>query len=448
MATKAKQKKILKEADLAENGIEEIKINKEFQDLLYPLSDSEKAGLRAGIQGEGLRVAIDIDESGTILDGHHRYDICQELKVAARFRLKQGKSKEEKIELIYSRNMDRRQISPEQHREAILKRAKNLLKLREKDPGKYTNEVIGRKLNKDESWVRKFANRTSPNWKRADARVKVPKNAWPLIKQRHDAGETLSALASNFGVVKSSIKKIVDKETAKEHRLARLAEAAESFQDPSIDFRYGDFSEVLEDIGDGTVDAIITDPPYEKASLDDWTKLGELAARVLSPDGRLVTFFGHYHLPEVLNRLLENLDYYWFGMVTLEGFRGSNFRREINVGNRPFFVFRPKGASPPNGRRIDDTLTGGKREKDFHPWQQPLSEFRRLVEMFTDEGQVVLDPFAGTGTTLIAARQAGRTAIGAEIDKETYEIASGRIATECADLLPVAELDVPAEANG
>jgi 16S rRNA G966 N2-methylase RsmD len=448
MTTQAKQKKILKEADLAEAGIDEIKINEEFQDLLYPLSDSEKAGLRAGIQDEGLRVAIDIDESGTILDGHHRYDICQELKVAAKFRLHQGQSNEKKLELIYSRNMDRRQISPDQHQEALLKRAKNLLKLREKDPGKYTNEVIGRKLNKDESWVRKFANRTNPNWKRADARVKVPKKEWPVIKQRKQAGESLSALAANFGVVKSTIKKIVDKETAKEQRLARLAEAAETFQDPGIDFRYGDFSEVLDDIGDGAIDAIITDPPYEKDSLADWAKLGELAARVLSPNGWLAAYVGHYHLLEITDGLRKSLDYYWFGMVKLDGFRGSNLRREVNVGNRPFVIFRPKGASPPKGKRIDDTLTGGKREKEFHPWQQPLSEFRRLVEMFTDEGQVVLDPFAGTGTTLIAARQAGRIAIGAEIDKETYEIASGRIATECAGLLPAAELDVAAEANG
>lgn len=64
---------------------------------------------------------------------------------------------------------------------------------------------------------------------------------------------------------------------------------------------------------------------------------------------------------------------------------------------------------------------------DGHPCPKPLKWGRELVELMTDEGQTVLDPFAGSGTVLVAAKYAGRRAIGIEINERYAEIAAKRL---------------------
>jgi len=63
-----------------------------------------------------------------------------------------------------------------------------------------------------------------------------------------------------------------------------------------------------------------------------------------------------------------------------------------------------------------------------HPTTKPLALMERLVDLFTDPGETILDPFAGSGTTLVAAKRLGRSAIGWERDPKYHEIASRRIA--------------------
>lgn len=59
-----------------------------------------------------------------------------------------------------------------------------------------------------------------------------------------------------------------------------------------------------------------------------------------------------------------------------------------------------------------------------HPTQKPIPSLRRLIEIFTDKGDVVIDPVAGSGSTLLAAAQCGRKAYGFEIDRNFYNDAN------------------------
>lgn len=63
----------------------------------------------------------------------------------------------------------------------------------------------------------------------------------------------------------------------------------------------------------------------------------------------------------------------------------------------------------------------------IHPTQKPVSLLERLIEIFTDKGDVVIDPCAGSGTTLLAAAQCGRKAYGFEIKKNFYEDAKTKV---------------------
>ena len=56
----------------------------------------------------------------------------------------------------------------------------------------------------------------------------------------------------------------------------------------------------------------------------------------------------------------------------------------------------------------------------MHPTQKPVKVSEKLIEVFTDEGDVVLDPCAGSGSTLIAARNLNRKSYGFEIEKKFY----------------------------
>ena len=62
----------------------------------------------------------------------------------------------------------------------------------------------------------------------------------------------------------------------------------------------------------------------------------------------------------------------------------------------------------------------GKDVPKIHPAQKPIKVLKRLIEIFTDPGDVVIDPCAGSGSTLRAAHELGRSAFGFEIDRTFY----------------------------
>jgi hypothetical protein len=66
-------------------------------------------------------------------------------------------------------------------------------------------------------------------------------------------------------------------------------------------------------------------------------------------------------------------------------------------------------------------------DRPDHPCPKPEALMLELVTLFTDPGETILDPFAGSGTTLLAAKRLGRRAIGIEIDERYAEIAAKRL---------------------
>ena len=76
------------------------------------------------------------------------------------------------------------------------------------------------------------------------------------------------------------------------------------------------------------------------------------------------------------------------------------------------------------GRMVFDWFEWQRDGKDIpkiHPTQKPVNLLKRLIEIFTDPGDVVIDPCAGSGSTLRAAYEMGRDAYGFEIDREIYK---------------------------
>lgn len=87
---------------------------------------------------------------------------------------------------------------------------------------------------------------------------------------------------------------------------------------------------------------------------------------------------------------------------------------------------------PGTGHMIFNWFEWQRDSKDIpkiHPAQKPISVLKRLIEIFTDEGDIVIDPCAGSATTLRAARELNRSSYGFEVSKEFYKKASEQMLT-------------------
>ena len=73
-----------------------------------------------------------------------------------------------------------------------------------------------------------------------------------------------------------------------------------------------------------------------------------------------------------------------------------------------------------NGQMVFNHMPFGRDREKIHPTQKPLSVLKKLIELFTDEGDVVIDPVAGSGSTLLAAKILNRHSYGFEIKKDFY----------------------------
>jgi site-specific DNA-methyltransferase (adenine-specific) len=92
------------------------------------------------------------------------------------------------------------------------------------------------------------------------------------------------------------------------------------------------------------------------------------------------------------------------------------------------YVWRPHplGAKPRDVFEVP-TLTNGMREKTPHPTQKPLELVRRLVAAATHRGSLVIDPFAGSGTTLVACEALGQSWLACEKDPDYCRLAAARL---------------------
>lgn len=188
------------------------------------------------------------------------------------------------------------------------------------------------------------------------------------------------------------------------------------------DIRLGDFRAVLADIPDGSLDLILTDPPYPAEFLPLWTDLAKFAAVKLAPHGMLAAMSGQIHLPEVYARLGEHLTYRWTMAYLMAGAANVVHARRVSTMWKPVLVY---GSS---GRRLHDVATSKAADKDFHGWGQSETGMYDLLRLLADPGATVCDPFVGGGTTAVVAQAHGCHFVGAEIDEGTYRTATKRLA--------------------
>ena len=100
-----------------------------------------------------------------------------------------------------------------------------------------------------------------------------------------------------------------------------------------------------------------------------------------------------------------------------------------------FLMYLPKGRHTLRGKRTGNVWSVAKDPPASyeHPTQKPVSLLARAIAKSTDRGDLVLDPFAGSGSTLRAAKDAGRRAIGIELEERYCEVMVRRLRQESLD---------------
>ena len=199
----------------------------------------------------------------------------------------------------------------------------------------------------------------------------------------------------------------------------------------TIKLYLGDCLDVMRDIPDNSVDAVITDPPYPQEFQYIWEPLGEQSKRLLIIGGSLITLCGHYQIPFVIDALSKNLRYWWILSMnhkTLKRLPG----KWVCVQHKPGLWYVNERRKKGDTECPIDSLSAGtnsewKESQSLHKWGQPTSWFAHYIERLTNPGDTILDPFMGSGTTGVACVQTGRNFIGIEIDEKYYAIAQKRI---------------------
>jgi hypothetical protein len=192
-----------------------------------------------------------------------------------------------------------------------------------------------------------------------------------------------------------------------------------------------------------SVDLILTDPPYGQDAIESYGELAQFARHTLKPQGSLLVMTGQTYLPEVMEQMTEHLRYQWTLAYIVDA-GGSpvvpTVQRRVNSWWKPILWFTPDGY---DGPVHGDLIRSGPKDKNSHEWQQDAEGMEFLVQAFSEVGDLVCDPFIGTGTTGEAAFKLRRRFIGADVDQEAVTLARDRLSQRTA---VSAEGDVACEA--
>lgn len=227
----------------------------------------------------------------------------------------------------------------------------------------------------------------------------------------------------------------------------------------------------MNKIPDKSIDCVISDMPYnitnmtwdKKIPLDNiWREFN----RIVKDDGNIVLFSSSYFTIQLINSNVNDFKYrlIWkknvpTGMSSAK-YRPMKYYEEICIFNRSRGVYNPilkprvgigKGCYNYNhycgkSNHVDYNKIPKKYNPDFvqpsdvlefnvvpnrngklHPTQKPLELMEYLIKTYSNEGDVILDPFAGSGTTLVGCLNTNRNYIGFEIEEKFFNIANKRI---------------------
>jgi adenine-specific DNA-methyltransferase len=185
------------------------------------------------------------------------------------------------------------------------------------------------------------------------------------------------------------------------------------------------------------VDFVLTDPPYlanylsrdgrsvPSDNASDWVKPAfQEIYRVLRWNRFCISFYG-WHKADKFLAAWREVGFRVVGHLTFIK-RYASTERFLRYHHENAYLLAKGNPQKPT-RTIPDVLEWKYTGNNFHPTQKPVSVLTPLVESFSNPGDVVLDPFCGSGSTLLAARNVHRRFLGIELSKQYFDLAERRL---------------------
>jgi site-specific DNA-methyltransferase (adenine-specific) len=228
------------------------------------------------------------------------------------------------------------------------------------------------------------------------------------------------------------------------------------FENDSITLFLGNSFTVMSELGDESIDCVITDPPYTdyvhknaksnrdkghgNQAIDFESFTEDHLDKAFAEFGRLtktwvVSTLAYEHAFRLSNETRDQLELKRIGVwVKTNPMPQISADRPGHGWEAIVYLHKKSKKSVWNGGGNHGNYVSAIAAPTGHPTPKPLSMVTSFVERFTNAGDLILDPFAGGGTTLLAARNLGRRAIGVEIDEKYCEIIASRLSQDAFDL--------------
>lgn len=270
------------------------------------------------------------------------------------------------------------------------------------------------------------------------------RKARSLVKVKAAEQEVRSAIADNLAAYQRYVE-------AESTEAAVAASKAEQEQKLLSNFVHGDSVELLKGYDGPPVRLLLTDPPYgmdyqsnrrwktkapdrlkgdgEQEAMGLLTAAMQAAVLHLADDAHVLVFCNWEREPEV-RQILQAAGLKVKGsLIWVKEEHSAGDVRGAFAPRHERIVHAVKG-SPEVTPRIADVLEVARSRESNHPTEKPVALLQRLIESTTGENDLVMDPFAGCASTLVAAMRSGRDFWGAELEESYHEEGSARLLRE------------------
>lgn len=225
----------------------------------------------------------------------------------------------------------------------------------------------------------------------------------------------------------------------------------------------------MKDIEDGSIDLIVTDPPYnlgnfmknrdtnlhkmrdnffatagwDDMEFDEWTQsmdaFFESSSRIMKKGGSMIVFMAIIKVETIIQLAEKHGFYYkttgiWHKTNPMP--RNMNLHFVNSTEAWVYFTYKTRtGTFNNNGRVLHDFVEtsvtpNSERKHGKHPTQKPENLIQHFTDILSNEDDWILDPFMGSGTTGVVAKRTGRNFVGVELDEDYFQIAKARIEEE------------------
>jgi DNA modification methylase len=205
----------------------------------------------------------------------------------------------------------------------------------------------------------------------------------------------------------------------------------------------GDSFDYIKSMKPASVDMICTDPPYgmdyqsgmrkEKhakiANDDNLDWLPEFinqCYRVAKPNTGHY-FFCSWHKIDEFKKIIEKVFVLKNILIWDKGQPGMGDLKHDFAPQCEFIIFAQKGQRAINGKRTPNIMRYPRTQNALHPTQKPVPLIAHLITKFSSPGDIIFDPFMGSGTTGVAAKDTQRKFLGIEIGEEWFATSKTRI---------------------